>query len=1058
MRPSKCATRSTVYCAATIYRTTRNTHHDTTSSTSPNPQITFAECEPTDGTRNCVTDSDDLVITRLRSLRPVIRNDGHRRAGQRQQRRHSQSLVVRTAPSASLVAALQESGHFYAVPASIVQKTDLSHVSPLALSTRGEITPPKGRARVHTRKASVPSRGLQSLLAQYVRIIDPILRQSSPSSNLGSFENDLDQALLKVLDEEALVLLGSKGYGVTDLTAWAWLLTAKSSETAALRLVTLANSRPKGSETMASPIPTFLYLFLLRRKHISSRALRTLILHAWDRLQGRRNSSWATEEAATLHLPTGQDRFIKRSKQSFQGPRYYQTMSESTIMVMIIRLLRHARKVWPAAFMSIAAMLTKHVNGLSGARSPLSPRAPDERTHMRLTFLYNKVLSLLALPSSMNPFRSVPYHQRAQFTLLRRMSEYQPPLAINREGYRAFARVQLAHRKTLRERDWAELKARSWPPWKEERLGIDAEKGVEYGMSRAQESLLRLKEAGYSMQMWDNAASVLAGWDTDRSPTIQTRTLLRKPTTSHHSWAVSTQVSKTESESALWAARIRATRTVNEAWACFLTWMDRKLTHSQSVYYAMFEKLVFDKKRRRRESNSTIEEAVQSDIVHESPDLPGDSKEVPAVPTSPREAVYVRTPPPSVDDLFNTMVQNGIKPSGRCLAFLLSHAESLGVGMKYLRASNLPPSIVRGLVNRHSTDHADEVKQLGLIPHYLLAAFIKLLSRFTNPISSGYVKATEGLMPLSIGLDNSGTLISGYRARRTSPLVHAFNLISACKPLYRPPWNSLLSSLARPGVIVDTSTHSDDSDSQDMLSWEIAVQLLHQMRNIGLDLDFQGFQIVCAAYEKALLASLRVLEALRTKTKAVFADSLVNTPDSPEEVDPSLFLSVNAEQVIDHGLDRVKGFFRELVQLPPSGGCITTTASAQQPDMLDPAILLPQLMEVPAPAQLHAFVRILGIRQDYDGILDLVSWMAKFAPELRAVAEEARNGATLMRRTLIAVRVFTERSWLDIDEVEDDASEAIMQQIYEVIENIPDWGGWPTDTEVYAYCKRGRFP
>lgn len=907
-----------------------------------------------------------------------------------------------------------------------------------------------------TRTASVPSRDLQSLLGQYIQFVDPILRQSSSSSNVESSENGLDQTLLEILNEEALVLLRSKGYGVADLTAWAWVLTTKSSEKAALRLVMLANSPAEGFTTSASPVPTFLYLFLLRRKHINARALRILIIHAWDRLQGRKNLQWSADEAAMLHLRTGQDWFTKRSKSSAQEPRYYRIMSETTIVVMIIRLTRHARKVWPAAFMSIAAMLTKHVNGLKGARSSLSPRIPDERTHVRLTFLYNKVLSLLAIPSSMNPFRSVPYHQRAQFALLRRMSEYEPPLAINREGYRAFARVQLAHRKTIRERDWAELKARSWPPWKEERLGIDTEKGVEYGTSRAQESLLRLKEAGYSMQMWDNAASVLAGWDTDRSPTIQTRTLLRKPVMScRRACASTTEGSKTESDSALWAARIRATRTIDEAWACFLTWMDRRLTHSQSIYYAMFEKLVFDKKRRRQDSNSTIEGIIHLNAVHTRPELPGDSKEVSAVPTSPREAIYVRTPPPSLDDLFNTMVQHGIKPSGRCLAFLLSHAETLGAGMKYLRASNLPPPIVRGLLNRHSIHHIHVVKQLTSMPHYMLAAFIKLLSRFTNPVSSGYETAAEELKPTTDGPGNPIRLVSVYRTRRTSPLVHAFNVISACKPLYRPPWNSLLSSLARPGVIVDTSTRDDDSDVQDMLSWTIAMQLLDQMQSIGLDLDFQGFQIVCTGYEKAVLASLRVLKAPRTGTRDVVADSCVDTPASPEGANPS---KVSAEQIISHGLRRVKGFFKELVQIPSWGRTSTATAPAQWPNAVDPAVLLPQLMEVPAPAQLHAFVRVLGIRQDYDGILDLVRWMARFAPELRAVAEEARNGPSLMRRTLVAVRVFTERSWLDLDEVDNEASEAIMQQIYEVIENIPEWGGWPTDTEVYAYCKRGRFP
>jgi hypothetical protein len=50
----------------------------------------------------------------------------------------------------------------------------------------------------------------------------------------------------------------------------------------------------------------------------------------------------------------------------------------------------------------------------------------------------------------------------------------------------------------------------------------------------------------------------------------------------------------------IWASRIRSTRTVEEAWACFLANEDEKLPPSQDVYYAMFEKLVFKSKLRRQ--------------------------------------------------------------------------------------------------------------------------------------------------------------------------------------------------------------------------------------------------------------------------------------------------------------------------------------------------------------------------------------------------------------------------------------------------------------------------
>ncbi|KAL0260586.1 hypothetical protein SLS55_004276 [Diplodia seriata] len=80
---------------------------------------------------------------------------------------------------------------------------------------------------------------------------------------------------------------------------------------------------------------------------------------------------------------------------------------------------------------------------------------------------------------------STALQQRAQFTVLRGMSEYQPPLTITQQGYRGIARVQIAQLKTQDERKWAELKSTSWPPWKVDRTAMDSDIGPEHGISRA---------------------------------------------------------------------------------------------------------------------------------------------------------------------------------------------------------------------------------------------------------------------------------------------------------------------------------------------------------------------------------------------------------------------------------------------------------------------------------------------------------------------------------------------------------------------------------------------
>jgi hypothetical protein len=103
--------------------------------------------------------------------------------------------------------------------------------------------------------------------------------------------------------------------------------------------------------------------------------------------------------------------------------------------------------------------------------------------------------------------------------------------------------------------------------------------------------------------------------------------------------------------------------------------------------------------------------------------------------------------------------------------------------------------------------------------------------------------------------------------------------------------------------------------------------------------------------------------------------------------------------------------------------------------------------------------------------------MARHQRELAETAEQAPNGAKLMRRTVVAARVFLERSWLpdstgvdhDLAEREDEdkpealrrlesrAEDGLIEEAREVVESVEGWGGWPLDGEVGVYCRDGRF-
>lgn len=986
-------------------------------------------------------------------------------------------------PSQDLIAALAAAKCLHAIPKAYPNMTDLSFISPRVLWQKPRprtLSRRKGEGGVlrSTKVASSQTKlSLQVLLANYIRTIDPLMQHEESVGGAYELTTSLDEAISNLYTDDVTTFLESKGYGVEDLMSWAWIITAASPERAALRLTVLShrNSLP---ERPVREVPTFVFLFLLRRPRLTARALKLLLLHGWNKLTGRRVRGGVESSLLELNEAVKPDLWsIRRwkEKDSIVDPKA--RMDETTTMIMIVRLLRHARVLWPPAIVSIAGMISAHIDGSGSRPREFSIAVLSERTAARLTFLYNRALSLISVPSSLDPFHSLAYHQRAQFNLLKRMTEFEPALAVNREGYRAITRVQVAHRKTVIERQWALMKSKSWPPWKEEKLGLDVEKGIEDGISRASESLSRSKEAGYPDLMWERAAHIAAGWDTDRSPTIQTRTLLRRPPRIRRLRSVSAKGqdsgSLEEKNTYVWASRIRATRTVEEAWACFLATQDEHMPPSQDVYFAMFEKLVF-KNRLERRQPSTEKQGYRIPGSPEDTHLPGDGKEVYLAPVFPQEATYTRSQPPSLGDLFDRMIEDGIQPAGRCLAFLVGHARSPGDGFKYLRSSSLSTRAVTALTIPDVGVARYYVADLKSLPDYIFAAVIRLLSRFASSVAPTVSQKRADTNCSDAIIRRSRRRIKNDHQVRISPLLHAFRLMILRRPEYRPPWNSLLSALARPGVMIASSHQDVTPASADVTAWKIMVDVTREMHAASLDLDSQGFQIMCIGLEKAIIASQQKLR--KNSSPEILPVAEPGESNLGSEASPRFQLRKDAEEVLNEGPVFIKAAFWRLVGLDSLRGASESRLSGParpmlgHADQIEPLTLLPRTLSVVGPSHLHAYIRVLGLVRDYDTLLALLRWMANFAPELHAVTDEARNGRRLLRRSLVALRVFLERSWVfmerdDDEEEEDDDSEEsldgapehVMQQVYEILEGVEGWGGWPTDEEVAAYCRKGRF-
>lgn len=949
-------------------------------------------------------------------------------------------------PSEELLAALGTLGKIYAKPESAQRRLDLSWITPLSMATdikKRREQRRHNRARELAKQAETiqPSyrRSLASLLAKYIKHTNSFDKSEEASCTNGQltieatqqavYDNASDQRFLKLFNDQSLSWLREKGYEITDLATWQWILTAQSADRGVMRLM-LADQRSLNSGGR-KPIPTFILLLLLRRRDFNARGLRLILETTWKRL---------------LNQP-----LYKPGKAS-NGQLVYPEIFEGTIMIIVVRLVRQARRVWPAALMSIAEIMTKYITGQRNWRKSMPDGEHEEykeSTLALLSFVYNRMLSLLSIPSNMAPFKSQIYHQRAQHIVLLRMKRFQPALAVTREGYRAVTSVQLQHPKTQSEREWAKMKSLSWPPWKESRLGINEDIDTEYGTSRAGQSLMQSREAGYSEQAWEKAAGVLAGRDTDGSPTIQTRAFLTRKGLFNHSESPDTLTKEAaKPDHTLWAMRIRATRTVDEAWDCFLSYKSQKeswdglltsmsrdkLWDAKPVYYAMCEKIVFGARRVNRPQNR------HKDLNHsEAVALPGDGKETFSAP-SPQQAIYVRTPAPSINEFFDIMTENKVKPTGRLLGLLLANAKTFAIGLRYLRASSLKFSTTQALLGRGVLSPSFQKAELERMGEYLFTDFIKFLSNFASPFSGGAAKhSLEGVF-------SENTLMRLNR-KTIDPLPHAFHLVMIRKPFYRPPWNWLLYALVRR----EKSTIKVRDQGRNLISvlaWKDLCRIVAQMHEIGLDIDFRGFQNLCIGLESSIRASHRLLvyESERPEYSSTHSFNL--------EQDSKTLVNF----VINTGPSFLKTRFNMLVR-KQTGFEVPTDQASELSNTIE---VLQAPTEMPKPAHIHAFIRVLGFCRDFDGLLDLLGWMSDSAPcQFLAVADEPMPGHSLARRCIVAVRVFLERSWEKID-IEEHSDQGIappekLDKAMSIVARHEDWGRWPTDEEVKEYCELGSF-
>ena len=827
------------------------------------------------------------------------------------------------------------------------------------------------------------------------------------------------------LGQDEAEYLEVQGYNLGDLQLWADVISTPNAHGAAEILA--ARTATHGPYS----VPLFVLSYLLRRSQVSARALRILIHATLER----------------LHHPELID----------EGGG----MDERNRFILFVRLLRHARRVCPGAIPSLPTILIQPL--LQGQDQ--SKVGPSGRFQRRIHML-NKAMRLIAVPSPTSIFKSNVYQEAALVRILRFMSEHNPPLQINREGYRAVILIQLAQKKTANEQQWAELKALSWPPWKEDRTAMDADITLEHhGISKAGETLQRMREAGYAHKEWERVASIYAGWDTDGTPTIQTMVNL------------GTAGERFRSGAALWIARITATRTAQEAWACFLACEDERLPRNQDVLLAVFRKL--HKEEIRMRVSEKIKERLAFRKIY-----PGDSKEVEPLPPSTHLYTYTRTSPPTVEAFYHQLRASGVVFEGHCLAFLVSNATSLRQGFHYLLASAERYPIIRSILFLEDPGATDVSK----LPAPLFVAVIELLARFSNvPISS----ALEERRRCSIGPN----LPDGLRPNMDHALVQAIEILKMHRESFSSTfaWNAVLnalgneSSLENMHSIIATSDHKSAGPlTQEMRKWGGAIaaywlarKVLGLMEERHLALDGAGFLALCQVVENAAVGSWMIMRDAREEREK-----------RAGRLEPHVERAWEFARRASHAR-YLQREFRLLVGDADDGDVARTKRPVNDTDGDQRHTWTMELLEVPNPALLHAYIRALGWLANFQGLVNLVRWMAENRDALAERRSRDRNGEVMMRRAVVALRVFAERSWLahasgrkvpghvddvgahkgpdsigegmetsmasDLGRLEVPAPEDVVDDMMRVIGGVEDWGGWASEEEVEVYCRDGRF-
>ena len=354
--------------------------------------------------------------------------------------------------------------------------------------------------------------------------------------------------------------------------------------------------------------------------------------------------------------------------------------------------------------------------------------------------------------------------------------------------------------------------------------------------------------------------------------------------------------------------------------------------------------------------------------------LPGDARETfPVHRANYSEYELARQSPPSITELYNQMINSGIKPEGYCLQLLVRNARTVEEGLRYLADSGLGSSTINALRLYVSPTHR-ELNQLRLM---VFSSYIQLLTRLQPTRRGSEPFYAEQLMPIRHAI----------KLTRTRLVPHTTEGAT-----FRPPWHAIFRALAGPHICLKNGTRLENNAE--------ALSFFNDLLNDvdkGVGIDTEIFMFYCHAIQN--LAVSRMMQGGGpAQDSYARPDGL---PTSPRQAPLVLLRQAT--------LGRLKGYFDRLTAAVglwegwDESGRDVTRGDEEEVGMETPIIT-----HSVAPWHLHAYMRSLALLDDADGMADAMEWALRHRDALDEAAGRgsARRGPAMLAKALCAFEAF----------------------------------------------------